>query len=635
MKIKIQSFLFFLMSLVSVGQSDSVKIKTLLKEAYDYEESNPTKAIQIYSNAYKLSNKIDYQLGAFRAMQNSGIVHANSANYDSALFYYKKAIPHSDLAKYKKGKASTYINIGNVYQFNGQLDKVVEYYSKGIIIFESIKDSVSIGQTYTNLAALFSSINQFDKEFEYLSKALIIIPKKQLAKRGYIYTDLGLSHLHRNQIKKAIPYFIKADSISKITNDIRLDFFATRNFGEYYIYNKEYKKALPYLEKSILINNKINNTYYSHDLSIMLGEVHNHLHNYSKATLYLTKALKMGIEKEALDIQEKAYLNLSQVYNNEKKYKKAYENLSFHMIIKDSLKNEKTLNQINLLEKQYETEKKDNEIAFQKLQLTEQENFILKNKNKFNLALGGGVLFFLIGLGLWFYYNQQQKIKNNRIVTLQSRQKLIKLESLIDGEEKERHRLAQDLHDGINGDLAVIKYKITSLDYAKFNKKEKDIYNDAISMLDNAVDQVRKISHNLTPPSLHNFDVTEAIQQLCTKLNSSQPGSINFLFFGDRLLLKKEIETAIYRIIQELLNNAIKHANATEILVQINHHKNKLNITVEDNGSGFDPTANSNGIGLRNITSRVTFLKANLDIASNKKGSSFIIEIDLNNNTQA
>ncbi|MFX0556953.1 tetratricopeptide repeat protein [Maribacter sp. CXY002] len=621
--------LCFLLPLIALGQGDSIKVKALLDKAYGYEGTDPIKALKMYSKAYILSNRSGYDLGAFRSLHYSGIVHSNMVNYDSALFYYKKSLTFSDKAKYPKGKAATYINMGNVYQFLGDYDKVAEHYLKGIQVFETLKDSTSIAITYENLGALFSAIQQHQKEMRYLEKALLMAPKDDFRLMGMIYGDMGLSQSKIGNLPKTFTYFTKADSLSRLVDDPKLDFFVDRNFGEYHLLNGSYKTSISFLNKALKANEAINDPYYRGQLFVQLGEAHTKLKEYPKATSYLQMALTMGRENKIKEIQEKAYYLLSKIDKEQRNHQRAYEYLDLHMHFKDSLLNETYLRQISLFEKQYETEKKDKEIASQKLLLQTQENSLLRKKNQYNLALGGVGFLGLFGLGLWLFYRQRQKLRSKEILALQNQQEVVKLEALIDGEEKERNRLAQDLHDGINGDLAVIKYKISSLETNKFSEREKKYYLDAISMLDNAVEQVRRISHNLAPPSLHNFDLIEAIQQFCSKQNASNSLNISFQYFGNRLVLKKEIETAIYRIIQELLNNSIKHANATEALVQLNTHEDKLIITVEDNGKGFDASISANGIGLQNIKSRVNFLKANLDISSSTKGTTFCIEIDL------
>ncbi|KPM30707.1 Sensor histidine kinase [Croceitalea dokdonensis DOKDO 023] len=537
---------------------------------------------------------------------------------------------YADLANYPKGKAATFINVGNIHQYLGDFDKAVDNYLKGIEVFEIIKDSSSVAVTSQNLAALFSSLKKYDKEANYLNKSLRFLPKKETKLLGFLYGDLGLSETRVGSLKEAFEYFKNADSLSKMIDDKRLDFFVQRNFGEYYLLNKSFDQAIDFLENALSINEQLNDEYFRVEILTKLGEGHAELQDYSKSIDYLNRAVEMARLNGLKEIQEKAYYTLSKVEVVKGNFKKAHDYLNKHLIFRDSILNETYLNQINYYEKSFETKQKEAEISEQSLQLEQQENIILKKENEKVLAyaLGGFLLLALISSALFF--KQRQKSKANEILALRTKQELVKLEALIDGEENERNRLAQDLHDGINGDLAVIKYKISSIGQKGFSPKEKEDYGEALNMLDNAVEQVRRISHNLAPPSLTRFDLTEALEQFCNKQNTLKKVNISFQHFGNRVNLKKENETAIYRIVQELINNILKHAKASEAMVQINNHGDKLTITVEDNGMGFDPSNNSTGIGLQNIKSRVDFLKAELDIDSSENGTTTQIALDLN-----
>ena len=148
-----------------------------------------------------------------------------------------------------------------------------------------------------------------------------------------------------------------------------------------------------------------------------------------------------------------------------------------------------------------------------------------------------------------------------------------------------------------------------------------------LDMLDNAIDQVRRISHNLAPPSLQNFNLNEAIRQHLGKIQLAHQMDIDFQTFGQAPSFSTEQETALYRIVQELLNNIVKHAEATETLVQLNHTEEFTQLVIEDNGKGFDTKISQNGIGLQNIASRVAFLKGDLNIESSGEGSTFTITL--------
>ena len=227
---------------------------------------------------------------------------------------------------------------------------------------------------------------------------------------------------------------------------------------------------------------------------------------------------------------------------------------------------------------------------------------------------------------VWYLFQQRQKSKNQEIVALKREHQIKTLETLIEGEEKERLRIAQELHDGVNGDLSAIKFKLSTL-----LEMNNTVIKEAIIMIDNSCNQVRAISHNLVPPSLDNFNLIEAVATYCDESNSSHFQKITFQHLGEAMNISKKEEINIFRIIQELITNSIKHAEATDINVQISCRNKIVQITVEDNGKGFDLyNVKNKGIGLKNIESRADYLHAKLDVISNKLGTSTTIEIDKN-----
>ncbi len=554
-----------------------------------------------------------------------------SGNYKKALHHINLYIKYAEAEKIVGGLADAAFQKGVIYSLQGDYEQSLKEYYNALTFYEAKKQDRNIANTLNSIGIVYKNLRKYSEAKESFLKAIVIQEKgNDLSGLANSYSNLGNLFNEQQKYEPALKYYNMALEIDvKIQNNWGIA-MANTNIAQALLKQGNFQKGLIYLDKAYKIQLENN---YKNELGntlSKLGFAHLNLENFSKSEKFLKLALSYVSSSKILN--REIHLNLSKLYSKMKLYKKSLNHYEEHIVFRDSIFDSDNIRSINKLQIQFETEKKDNKIASQNLQLQEQENNILKKKNQFNLTLGGSGFLLLGSLGLWFFYRQRQKLKNNEISVLQSQQEVVKLESLIDGEEKERNRLAQDLHDGINGDLAVIKYKISSIEASKFSKKEKTFYDDAINMLDNAVEQVRRISHNLAPPSLHNFDLIEAIQQFCSKQNASHSVNISFQYFGNRLLLKKENETAIYRIIQELLNNIVKHANATEALVQLNNHGNKLIITVEDNGKGFDVKNSNNGIGLQNIKSRINFLKADLDINSSTKGTSFTIEIDLKPN---
>lgn len=603
---------------------DSLEVVSLLEKGYGLESTAPHNAIKVYKKAAKISQSINFSLGTFRSYSYTAIVFNDLAVYDSAIYYNKKALPFAEKIGYSKGIAATYINLGNTYQFFGQNDKVIENYQKGIEIFESIGDSTSVSKSYQNLAALFSSIDNSDKEIEYLKQSLKTNASNNQLQKGFIYGDLGLAHLRLKKYEQALAYFKKSEEISKKLKDVRLDFFVANHFGDYHMYKSEYEKAIPFFEESLTINNELNDEYYRADALFKLGEAHSKLKRYTKAKAYLNEALVMARMSNTKEIQEKVYLELAFINENLGNYKQAYIYNKLGLKFSDSLKNERFIKQINLLEKQFETKKKDNEINLQKLQLEQQKNQLQKRKMQANYALGTAIFFLFSMIGIWMFYKQRQKRKNQELLVLKNEAHINSLESLIEGEEKERLRISKELHDGVNGDLSAIKHKLNTL--LQLNNKTIE---EAVVMIDKSCEQVRAISHNLVPPALENFDLKSAASDYCTNMNNIHSQKITFNYLGDDVVLPKIVEINIFRIIQELVTNSIKHASANNIDVQLSIRESDIQLAVEDNGKGFDiSNLKTEGIGISNIKHRVSFLNGEIDIASNKEGTFVNIFMD-------
>ncbi|PXY38812.1 hypothetical protein DMB65_21045 [Flavobacterium cheongpyeongense] len=240
---------------------------------------------------------------------------------------------------------------------------------------------------------------------------------------------------------------------------------------------------------------------------------------------------------------------------------------------------------------------------------------------------------FCFALGLAYktiLTNDELKKVNSQLEIDKQNQEIATLEALIDGEDKERKRIAQELHDGLNSDLSAIKYHLSTLEESGLSVIDTENLNKVINMIDESCAQVRSISHNLMPSSILEYGLIESIGEYCIKIKSSDNFKIDFQTYGDYIALSKKNETVVYRIIQELVTNILKHSKATEAMIQFNYREDELFITVEDNGIGFDKSAVSNGIGLKNINTRIAFLNAQLDIDSSASGSSYTISINLN-----
>lgn len=210
----------------------------------------------------------------------------------------------------------------------------------------------------------------------------------------------------------------------------------------------------------------------------------------------------------------------------------------------------------------------------------------------------------------------------------ENEKQLLALNSILKGQEEERSRMAKDLHDGLGGLLSGIKLTLSSMK-GNMILQEKDVqlFSKSIGQLDNAITEMRRVAHNLMPEALLKFGLHEAIQDFCDSINESNTVKVKFVQLGMGTM-EKSTEVVLYRIIQELSNNAIKHAAAKNVLIQIDIHEKGITLTVEDDGKGFDVSAAVKGAGLSNVQSRVDYLKGAIHIHSGiGEGTSVNIEI--------
>ena len=630
--IKSCGFIFCMISSsgIASAQKDSVAIRKMLDEAYGFEVSAPQKALKIYRNTYHASIKDRYWIGAFKALLYSGLVHNDRGNYDSAIYYFQKSKPFAIKANNQRGIGQVYVNSANSYQFKGDYETATKFYLKGIPVFEKLKDSNAVSQSYQNLTGLYANIKNYKLEELYLKKAIQYSRSSDKQQLGLLYGDFGLFYARNNNFKEALYYFKKTEALSLQDGSKVLSFFANRNLGEYYRLKKKPEIAIPYYEKALELTADLNDAFQKSDLLYTLSGLYLNENDFKKALYYGRESLNLARKINAREIIYRSQRRLSVIFNALQQPQKAYTLLDQSYTLRDTVFDENHIKQISLMQTQFETEKKDKAIANQKVQLKKNEVELIKRKTTTALAIAAIIALAMLSLGIWLFFHQRQKLKNKEIVALQQQQEITKLEALIDGEEKERRRIAQELHDGINGDLSAIKFRILGIDESNLSSDDRENLTTTVEMIDQSCAQVRSISHNLMPASIIDFGLVETVQQYCSKISQTHPLELDFQYFGDQATLPKKSETVIYRIIQELINNIIKHSQATSALVQMNFHENELFITVEDNGIGFDVKNAKNGLGLKNIESRLQLLKAGLEIDSSGKGTSFQINIDLN-----
>jgi len=625
------SFLIVISSFFGFSQTQEIdSLLKVLKTATDIKTKTNTydkiswalididlkKAIAYNDSLYTISKNEDYKEGIIGAYDNFVVLNRALGNYDEALVYldeYEKLILGDSLKI-----AGAAFQRGVLNSIQGNYDKSLKSYHKALNIYELLKNERGMGITYNTIGLTYYNVKRYDKSIQNFIKSI------EKLKGSTHIDDLASSYLNLANVydnidedDKALENYKKSIALSEKTSNIRRIALNKQNISAIYKSEKAYSKAFSFAQEAYKTLRENNYHGEATGAAANLADLYTLMGKYGKSEMILLEQLDR-IKGSAAD-QQNLYFNLYKLYELTNQNKKALEYHKKYKKISDKRISEKGLKNLDELQIKYDIEKKNKEIVEHQLQLEKSQ---VKTRTMTILIIS----LLLASILLWFSFRQRQKRIQQQLISIQKEQEVRTLESLITGEEKERLRIAKELHDGVNGDLSAIKFKLSSL-----LKMNNEVINEAVTMIDNSCKQVRAISHNLVPPSLKNFSLIEAVNNYCENMNSIHKPEITFQHIGEPIELNKKVEVNIFRIIQELVTNATKHAEASTIDTQISNRNNTLLITIEDNGKGYEKNKEKPlGIGLDNIKSRVEYLNATFEVVTNKSGTYNTLEIDLN-----
>jgi two-component system NarL family sensor kinase len=409
------------------------------------------------------------------------------------------------------------------------------------------------------------------------------------------------------------------------------------NQGEILFHQKRFAESLQQYEKMAVIAKTLNDPEYDLYLYMNRGNTLAAQGKYRQANADLVKAQAIGSKLSANFELSQILLFRSDLAEKTGDFKEAL----FFRKRADSLKakvaSDKSLSDIHRLDVQYRTSEKDRSIAEQKVKLAKRQAAIRK-KDMINTGLFIGCLL-LAAIVFLAYRNirhrrrlsvQQWELHEQKINELQKERQLVAAQSLMKGQEEERSRLARDLHDGVGGLLSGVKLSLSTMKGNVFLTEESaKAVTTIIGQLDSSITELRRVSHNMMPEALIRFGLKEALENYCENIDRSGVLKVRLQTYGLEKRMDQDTEIILYRTLQELLNNVVKHAAAREVLIQLIRDQNKFTLTVEDDGKGFDihsPEFKS-GAGLQNIQARAGYLNGVVDIRTAPgEGTSVTIE---------
>lgn len=532
---------------------------------------------------------------------------------DKALYYYLKATNFCKLNKSDKAY-SYYLKAKKQYIFIDSLDKAMD---------------INLDISYL----ISSQENNFNNAYKYNKEYInFAIEKKDTLRLVKAMIQLGILEMDSKNYRKSLDSYRKASGLNTNIKNPALESVINNNiavlFSEYLnqpdsalVY---YKKDLEYLK----MNGSPEKICYNY---INQAASNYYLKNYNEAIKLLNTADSIPLKDFIITTKQYIYESYILNYEGLKDYKKAYD---YSLLSKKFADSSKTIEQniaINDIQTKYQTREK------------ELENKALKTKNRKNKAL----LFISIGLlissmliAFLLIKNARRKEKISRQEKLIERQKLEKalkdyelqsIDLMLEGQEKERQRIANDLHDNLGSMLAALKINFENLKLRNDELGEKSkLYERTDELIEEAYHKVRRLAHAKNAGVFANEGLIPALKKMAEKISIPGKIQIQIIPFGFNERLENTLEITIFRMIQELTTNIIKHSKATEASIHLTHHDDNINIIIEDNGTGFDTSKinSADGMGLATIKKKTEQLDGSFNIDSTPgKGTAIIIDL--------
>lgn len=652
----------------AIALSQKLKFSKGLAQAYNdlgiiyYDQQKFDTAIHLYTQAMLLRKKDNDKLGMARLYNKIGIVYQKKGDFSTALENQISALNFFTEVNNEIGIAYSLNNIGILNQNLGLLDEAIKYHLRSLSIKEKLKDNYGMAGSYVNIGNIYYLQEEYEKAKEFYVRCVTIARK--IGDKEYLSN--ALNNLSRVQIKNreypaAIQTINESLALRTSLHDTKGIVSCLNNMGKAYYEMSQYDKAIEVLERALEKGQGVASckpdlieTYNT--LSLVFAS----LKQYDNALVAKDSmaAIKETIFDNSLKdkfaelqtryetLQKEQKIALLNKDNSIKALQLRNQGLELEQNLFELTQNKLALSeaQLNITKNQLELQQKNKIILTNRLEAantaikvtelnkTAQIQKLELNKKRAQIAIILGVFSFVILLGYLFYRRRYFKQKvNYQKALLQQQQQAA--QNVLAAEERERKRLAQELHDGVGQIMSVTKMNMSAIEDSvlKANPEYKNVFEKTLSMIDQSCKEIRTISHQMMPVAVERSGFANAVKELVNKIDEQKLRTN--LYIDDSLQIQDvHKQSILYRIVQECINNVVKHAHASQMDISITKEEADVSIIVEDNGIGFNVQEKmlSPGVGLENILSRVQYLKGRVEYdATENRGTVVAVRVPL------
>jgi two-component system NarL family sensor kinase len=669
----------------STKGKDVPRVDLLNELAYRLRNHNPDSGLVYAREAREIAETLRYKRGLADSFVRLGLLAYKKGRVEEAESYYLQALPIRNSSGDRRGVAAIYNNLGNLFKSQtGQVEKAVDYFKKGIDMLsaESLntEESKTKARLHNNLGGLLTNMGAYKKAAQQFEASITVREvigdeagkANSLLNLGFLFQKLENYQLAENHFRRSLEIFHKLDNKTgqgKCHNFLGNNYFFQKDYSQalyYYDQALAMKEYLPPHDLMVVIRNKGSaflelkqkdkalqdfieglKFFKEHredrelaSLQFEIGNVYFERSEYPSAIGHYEQSLELLDSLQLPELESKVLYQLSTAHTHLDDFERALRYKDRYVQLRDTLAG----NIQDALNYQYNLETSEKENALLNLELERKQKRTMRTYG----LIGFGVLWLLLGIAVMgvYLHRSKRKVAESQLLLAEQNEQLVRREidqllqekeleatyARLEGQDIERKRIAEDLHDRLGSMLSTVKLYFAGLDskISAYQKENRDNLTRANTLLDEACEEVRRIAHNMQSGILSKFGLKAQLEALAGTIREANQLEVELSVHGFNDRLDSALEINLYRIIQELIANVLKHAKASKLSIQLNRFEDVINIIVEDNGKGFDPeqAGKKNGMGLKNVASRVHDLEGILHIDSGKgQGTTTMIDI--------
>lgn len=561
---------------------------------------------------------------------SQGVYASMTGGLDSAMMLFENAYvvakKHNDVSALIKINTA----LGKNSIASGKAEKGITHLVEALRLLDIRPDTELMLKTRVNVMWGYLELKRYRDCIDFGRASLKLVTPQYEWIGIYLYNNIAVSYGELKNLDSA-RYFAEK-GIKGATEARDYQTLANAHFilGNVYASGGQHDKAIAEYLKARPHREKVGNPFFIVSDLYTISELYHKMGQYRKGVDAGLEGLKVAEQYDLLLKFEGVYHSLARNYEGLGDFRNASKYYNLWAVTRDSVYKASTSNAIAEVETKYETEKKQQQIEFQNVQLAEQRAQI-----RITYLVIGGLVVITALVVIIFVLVRHRLIRKQKLMKAENEVVVREayIQATIQSQEAERKRFAQDLHDSMGQLISSLRLMISSLDRDPTLEGKVELVSKSEKILDEMHKEIRSVAFNLMPQTLIKEGLLPALEEMARRMTQSGRLQMKVSGFDLPARLNELQEVSLYRVVQEWTNNSIKYSNATRIEVQLVGHEGEITLTIEDDGDGFAVSAleSGSGNGWKNIQSRLNLVKATLYIDSvpGRRGTTLVVTVPI------